>query len=221
MQVAVIDTGLGNLHSARKALEAASPEITAYVADSPAELERATHAVLPGVGNFSTCMERLRSTGLDESLVKFAESGRPLLGICLGMQLLAELGDETSPGSGPCPGLGLIPGRVRKLRAPGLRLPHLGWQEVKSVASVSGAMFSGIAASRDFFFVHGYYLDCPPHLVAAWCDYGDSFPAAVVTGNIWAVQFHPEKSREAGIRLLSNFLEGDSCSKFAWFLPSS
>ena len=135
---------------------------------------------------------------------------KPFLGICLGLHLLAKIGEE----SGVTAGLEWVPGKSRKIEAPGLKLPHIGWDDLEIVNS--HPLFEGIARSREFYFVHKFCIDCPEDYVVATCTYGETFTAALQKDNIYATQFHPEKSREAGLKLLSNFLrisknEGNAC----------
>lgn len=158
--------------------------------------------MLPGVGAFPAALARLRDRGLFDALLE--ETGHrqvPLLGICLGMQLLAESSSE----GGDNPGFGLIPGIVTKLLPKGAeRVPHMGWNEVQLVGD--HPLFQGIETGTDFYFVHSYRLTCPNAYVIARTPYCDGFVSAVATGTVMAVQFHPEKSQRAGFRLLQNFL---------------
>ena len=198
--IAVVDYGMGNVRSVAKALEAigAEPRVTRDAAD----LRAASHIVLPGVGAFAQCMTNLRTTQLVDVLDEEVRlRKKPFLGICLGMQLLARDSEE----GGWHDGLGWLPASVRRLRGDGgLKVPHIGWNDVH--AASGSPLFKGV---RDavFYFVHSYYVDCAdPQLVAATCDYGQRFPAAVVADNVWAVQFHPEKSQRNGLCFLQNFL---------------
>ncbi len=211
----IVDHGLGNLLSVRKALEAVAGGVPVNVSDDPALLEQASRVILPGVGNFHRGMENLASLGFIEPLREAViERKTPLLGICLGMQLLAEEGDEY----GVCKGLCCIPGRVRRLDPSGFELPHLGWDDIE--IKDSSILFPPRAEDHDYYFVHGYILDCPGEYVLAWCDYGERFPAAVQKGNIYGVQFHPEKSRSGGLDILKGFVKGKACSRSEWFLSS-
>jgi glutamine amidotransferase len=214
-KIVVIDYGLGNLLSVAKAFEEVCGRGEVLVTDAPASLKEASHLVLPGVGNFKTGMENLRKLGLSETLKEEVfTKGKPFLGICLGMQLLAEVGEEF----GEHHGLGFVPGRVRQLDSNGLPLPHIGWQDIEITAKNSA--FAATAAKRDFYFVHSFILECPEEYVTAYCTYGERFPAAIQKDNILATQFHPEKSREAGLDILRNFMRGKECSKPEWFLSS-
>lgn len=213
--IAVIDYGTGNLLSVRKAFEAVAGSREVVVTNSPQDLAKASHIVLPGVGSFPVGMANLEKHGLIDVLrSEVLEGGKPFLGICLGMQLLAETGEE----SGEVKGLGFLPGRVRQL-APGdnPRL-HLGWNDIQ--LNGNGSLLDGTDGT-DFYFVHQYVYDAPDEVAVAHCSYGEEFVAAVQQDNIFATQFHPEKSRKAGLDVLRAFLRGKACSKSDWFLSSS
>ncbi len=198
--IVVVDYKLGNLFSVAKALEYVGAPVR--VSADPADLRAATHIVLPGVGAFPQGMHNLERTGLLEILrEEVLGKKKPFLGICLGMQLLADKGYEHEE----CAGLGWIGGEVRKLETGGLKVPHVGWNDV--TAKEGSKLFEGIKQGSDFYFVHSYTLACiDASAVAATADYGGAVTAAVEQGNIHAVQFHPEKSQEAGLKLLENFL---------------
>jgi glutamine amidotransferase len=159
----------------------------------------AVGVVLPGVGHFGACMAALRAARLDEVAVAAAESGRPFLGICIGMQMLFE-GSEEAPGVA---GLGVLPGRVTALPST-VKLPQIGWNTLERVPG--SALVEGLADPAWLYFVHSYAPETDDDVVAAWCEYGRRFPAAVERGNVWATQFHPEKSGDVGLRLLTNFV---------------
>jgi glutamine amidotransferase len=200
--IAIVDYGMGNLHSVRHALDRAGAE--AAISAAPEALRAADRIVLPGVGAFGECAARLRATGLIEALEEeVLKRGKPMLGICVGMQLLAETGSEL----GSHAGLGWMPGTVDRL-APDVRdlkVPHVGWNEVAWTRETP--MSKGLSKSPHFYFVHSYRLfPREAALIAAECDYGGAFPAAVQFRNVFATQFHPEKSQDAGLRLLENFL---------------
>lgn len=204
-KVAIIDYGSGNLRSAAKAFESAARETGHEVAvtSSHSDLSSASHIVLPGVGAFADCMKGLAAVpGMIEAMSREAlESKKPFLGICVGMQLLADWGHE----HGKHKGLGWIKGEVTLISAPGLKVPHMGWNNVSSGRS---PLFKGIAPETDFYFVHSYKFDsADKNDVLATVGYGEVFPAAIGKGNIMGVQFHPEKSQRAGLELIRNFLE--------------
>jgi imidazole glycerol phosphate synthase glutamine amidotransferase subunit len=200
--VAVIDYGAGNLRSVANALAALGAE--ARVCDGPSGLADATHLVLPGVGAFGDCMGGLAARGWVEPIQQWVAAGRPYLGICLGYQMLFD-GSEESPG---VPGLGLVPGMVRRFAArPGLKIPHMGWNAALPRHPGEGC-WAGLGAQPYFYFVHSYYpVPEDGSVVAAETTYGDTtFAAAIERGSLLACQFHPEKSQDAGLRLIGNFL---------------
>lgn len=201
MTVLVIDYGMGNLGSVRRALEECGAD--PVISDSPDDLADASWIVLPGVGAFSDGMKNLRRGGWPKALATAVlDEGIPLLGICLGMQLLAERGTE----GGETDGLGLIPGEVRQLMPEGgLRVPHVGWNDVHAVGDC--AMLRGVPDGSDFYFVHSYhFIPSDRSHIAAVAEYGGEVVAAVESGKVWGAQFHPEKSSRAGFHLLKNFL---------------
>jgi glutamine amidotransferase len=195
--IAVLDYGIGNLRSAEKALQHLGAD-AALVSD-PVEAARADGVVLPGVGNFGRCMSALRASGLDVVARRAALSGKPFLGICVGMQMLYE-GSEESPGVA---GLGLLPGVVRLL-PPGVKRPQMQWNRLR-LSEPACPLLYGLGPDPWVYFVHSY---APPdgERVVATCDYGGPMVAAVSSGNIWATQFHPEKSGTTGLALLTNFV---------------
>lgn len=202
MNVALVDYGMGNLGSVRRSFEECGAQVS--VTHDPKDIEKASHLVLPGVGAFADGMENLRRLGFGDAIRKAVLEGHtPLLGICLGMQLLADSGDE----GGPTVGLQLIPGEV-KLFEPGptpARIPHIGWNEVWF--SQSSRLFEGIPSGSDFYFVHSYrFLTANSDEVLATTPYCGSFVSAVGRGSVWGVQFHPEKSSKRGFDLIRNFL---------------
>ena len=198
--IAIVDYGMGNLRSVAKAIEAIGYD--ARITSRPEDLRSASHLVLPGVGAFGQCAANLHATGLVDALTQEVRGGgKPFLGICVGMQLLVERSDE----GGDARGLGWLNGVVRRFTPTAERkVPHVGWNDVE--AGGNAAMFRGLR-HRVFYFVHSYFVDLADRAaVAATCDYGASFAAAIAVDNIWAVQFHPEKSQQNGLKLLENFL---------------
>jgi glutamine amidotransferase len=199
--VVVVDYGLCNVDSAARALEECGA--TVEVSGDPDALRRADKIVLPGVGAFPVAMQNLADRGLDEALTAEVAQGAPLLGICLGMQLLATSGTE----AGGSPGLGLVPATVERLTptADERRIPHVGWNEVAPVGDPP--LLQGIAPGTDFYFVHSFHVRCDDAAtVAATTPYMGGFTSVVSHGEVHGVQFHPEKSQAAGFALLRNFL---------------
>lgn len=195
---AIIDYGAGNLQSVEKALRHIG--CGCFVTADPAELRQARAAVLPGVGAFGDAMKSLRARGLEEPIRAFIASGKPFLGICLGLQLLFESSEE-SPGVA---GLGLLKGKILRLPAEsGLKIPHIGWNSL--TIRKPGGLFAGVEGEPYVYFVHSYYLQAEEDVVAATAGYGAAIHAAVQKDNLLACQFHPEKSGEVGLRLLRNF----------------
>lgn len=202
-RLCLIDYGAGNLHSAARGLERAGAEghWQLEVTADPAIIQQADRLVLPGVGAFKSCAEGLRARpGLEEAIHHFVrELERPFLGICVGMQLLAERGLE----HGETQGLGFIPGTVEEMTTGELRKPHMGWNDVTATSD-----HPLLPADRDAYFVHSYALTASdPSTVIAACEYGGPFPAAVAKDNVAGAQFHPEKSGPYGQEFLTRFLE--------------
>lgn len=198
--IGVADYGIGNLASAHKALVHLGAD--AVLTDDPRLLERAAGVVVPGVGHFGACLRALRASGLEGPVRAAIGEGRPVLGICVGFQMLFDRSEEDSePGE---PGLGVLRGTVLRLPA-SQRLPQIGWNTVEVVDG--SAMFAGLAPRPWMYFVHGYApAPCDPGIVRGWCSYGVRFACAVEHANVWAVQFHPEKSGANGLALLANFV---------------
>ncbi len=206
--VAVIDYGMGNLRSVSKALEHAGRGIKVRVTYDPESILRADRVVFPGVGALRDCMSELRRLGLDE-VIREVAAKKPMLGICLGMQALFAHSAENRG----TPGLALLGGAVRgfvETVAPGagLKIPHMGWNQVHQTRP--HPLWEGIAQDSRFYFVHSYYVaPTRPEYVAGVSEYGHEFVCAVARENLFAVQFHPEKSQRAGLALLSNFMHWD------------
>lgn len=214
MKIGIIDYGVGNIGSVACALEelGACP----LLLDNASNAHQADKLILPGVGNFSDCSNRLEKLGWTSALRdEVISKGKQILGICLGMQLLATESTEGTEFKDipPIQGLNLIPGKVENLRALGcqLRIPHVGWNSI-NIQIPSHQMFHGIPSDTDFYFVHSYAF-VPDDLlnVAATVNYGLPVASAVQNKNIWGTQFHPEKSSRAGFKLLRNFIELELC----------
>jgi len=204
LKIAVVDYGMGNIRSVSKALEHVAPRAEVLVTSDPRAIGAADRVVVPGQGAMPDCMRQLAASGAREAVVA-AAGAKPFLGICIGLQMLFEHGEE-----GDTPGLGVLPGRVPRfaddVTKAGLKIPHMGWNEV--LQARAHALWDGIADRSRFYFVHSYYPQPAERaLTAATCAYGVSFTCAVARDNIFAVQFHPEKSQNSGLRLLSNFVQ--------------
>jgi len=212
--VAIIDYGMGNLHSIAKALEHVAGKQRVIVSSDREQILSADRVVFPGVGAIRDCMSELKKTALDEVVIK-AVADRPVLGVCLGMQALLDSSEEN--GGTDC--LGLIPGEVRHFSRDmhaaasddRLKVPHMGWNQVQP--QHEHAMWQDIPANSRFYFVHSYYAS-PENAgdVAATTPYGVDFTSVIARENIFAVQFHPEKSQHAGLQLLSNFVSWNGAS---------
>jgi imidazole glycerol-phosphate synthase subunit HisH len=199
VRIAVVDYGMGNLRSVSKALERVAPEAQVLVTADPQTIRSAERVVVPGQGALPDCMRCIAETGARQALVEALRS-KPYLGICLGLQMLFERGEE-----GDSSGLGIFAGTVPRFSSNGLKVPHMGWNEV--LQARSHALWQGIADRSRFYFVHSYYpAPREQALVAASAVHGAPFTCAVARDNIFAVQFHPEKSQSAGLQLLSNFV---------------
>jgi glutamine amidotransferase len=196
--ITIIDYGAGNLRSVVNAISRLGYE--AKVTASPAEVLKAEAVILPGVGAAADTMANLRQQGLDEPIRQFVAGGKPFLGVCIGMQVL--LSDTEEGGNHQC--LGIIPGRVRKF-APGLKVPHMGWNQLKQKRA--HPVFKDIADGANFYFVHSYYVEPEDKgLVAGETEYGISFCSVIARDNLIATQFHPEKSGEVGLKIYDNFI---------------
>jgi glutamine amidotransferase len=206
--VAVVDYGMGNLRSVAKAIEHVAPRLSVEVTDDARQLARAARVVFPGQGAMPDCMREMEARGLREAVLD-AAAAKPFLGICIGLQMLFEASEE-----GNTRGLGLLPGRVQRFpgermadqRGARLKVPHMGWNEVRQ--TVEHPLWRGIPQGSRFYFVHSYFpVPGRRELTAGECIYGVPFTCAAAHANVFAVQFHPEKSADAGLRLLANFVE--------------
>jgi glutamine amidotransferase len=202
--VAVVDYGMGNLRSVSKAIEHVAQGDRVIVTADPIEVARADRVVVPGQGAMPDCMAQLAACGLRQAVINAAAT-KPFLGICIGLQMLFEHSEE-----GDVAGLGILAGRVRRFPAAetvakGLKVPHMGWNQVGQAEA--HPLWQGIADRSRFYFVHSYYVEpATPETIAGSTDYGIPFTSAVARDNIFAVQFHPEKSAQAGLQLLGNFM---------------
>ena len=196
-QVGIIDYGVGNLRSVEKAFAATGCD--AVVSSDEKILRQAERLVLPGVGAFGACMKALTERGFDELVRERVAKGTPLLGVCVGMQMLFEESEEF----GATPGLRLLSGRVRRFSGD-LVVPQVGWNQIRQ--RLAHTLFAGIADQTFFYFVHSYYCEPDdPAIVIGETEYGATYASVVARGNVCGVQFHPEKSQAAGLKLLSNF----------------
>lgn len=201
-RVVVVDYGMGNLRSVERALQHVATNAQVSISADPDTVRKADRVVFPGQGAMPDCMRYLRETGLEEA-VREAAADKPFFGVCVGMQMLLDRSEE-----GDTPGLGILSGQVRRFRPPagsGIKVPHMGWNEVEHDGR--HPLWAGIAPGERFYFVHSYY--CEPAqaaLTVATCEYSLCFTAALASANIFATQFHPEKSQTAGLALYRNFL---------------
>jgi glutamine amidotransferase len=203
--IAIADFGMGNLRSVEQALARVAPGVETRITSEPKVIDAAERVVLPGQGAMPDCMRNLAAAGLEPALRR-ALATRPVLAVCIGEQMLFERSQE-----GDAPGLGVLPGRVLRFGASvdekGLRrkIPHMGWNQVRQTRP--HPLWDGVADDSYFYFVHSYYVEAGrPDLVAGQTDYGGFFTCAVAQDNIFAVQFHPEKSAAAGLRIYANFV---------------
>ena len=197
--IVLVDYGIGNLRSVQKALEAAGAQVT--LSANPDEVRIANKIVLPGVGAFGDGMRGLCQSGLADAVCDASRRGTPLLGICLGMQALFESSEEL----GQHDGLGLLPGRVLRLDAPGLKVPHTGWNQVTPTRP--SPLLHGLPPNAYAYFNHAYYCAAQPADTLATTEYSRPYPSVVARDNIYGIQFHPEKSQQVGLGILRNFVE--------------
>jgi glutamine amidotransferase len=199
VETVIIDYGMGNLRSVEKALESVGG--SPLISGDPETVRNAGRLILPGVGAFGDAMENLNRQGLNEAVRLAVQDGTPLLGLCLGLQLLFTRSEEF----GIHEGLNLIPGSVLKIDEPGLRVPHIGWNQIEG--DIPNALLEGIPDGSYFYFVHSFYVK-PDHQedVLRWTSYGHPFCSIACREKVWGAQFHPEKSQDAGKQLLRNFL---------------
>lgn len=198
MVISIVDYGMGNLHSVQKAVQ--SLGLQTELISTADQVEAAERLILPGVGAFGDAMSGLAERGLVTPLRDFARSGRPLFGICLGMQILFERSEE-DPGA---EGLGILEGSVLRFNLPGMKVPHMGWNSL--TLRNGSSWFEGLGDEPYVYFVHSYYVaPTKPEAVAAEAAYGRPFTAAVALGNVGGTQFHPEKSQKVGLQILDNF----------------
>jgi glutamine amidotransferase len=214
IDVAVVDYGMGNLRSVAKAIEHVAPRLRVEVTSDPRQVALAARVVFPGQGAMPDCMREMQARGLREAVVE-AAGAKPFLGICIGLQMLFEASEE-----GDTAGLALLPGRVRRFpaesmvdgRGARLKVPHMGWNEVRQ--TVDHPLWRGIPQASRFYFVHSYFpVPGRRELTAGETSYGVTFTCAAARSNVFAVQFHPEKSAAAGLRLLANFVEWEPAAR--------
>ena len=196
----IIDSGICNMGSISRAVERAGAKV--HAATRPEDVAAADRLILPGVGSFPAGMRALNELGFTDAIREFASSGKPLLGICLGMQLLFETGEEFAA----TPGLGLIPGRVREIRSGGNPVPHMGWNRI--VPKADDPLAANLPEEAFFYFVHSFVCEPADKAdVSGETEYGETFCSMVRRGNVYGIQAHPEKSQRCGARLLQNFLK--------------
>ena len=200
--IAILDYGVGNLFSVEKAFAVLG--VDARITKRASDIRAAEKIVLPGVGAFGDCMKNLEESRLLPALLASVKSGTPLLGICVGLQILFESSEE-SPG---VKGLGLLKGKVRKIKAPGLKIPHMGWNSIEITAKTRENLFRGLGETPYVYFVHSYHAkSTSASVLTSTALYGERITASVAKDNIMAVQFHPEKSGDVGLAILKNFVE--------------
>lgn len=197
--IAIIDYGAGNLHSVKNALDFLGAE--SKITGSASKILSADKVILPGVGAFGSAMNALTASGLNEVIFEVADKGTPLLGICLGLQLMFEKSEEASD----VKGLGLFKGTIVKIPDRGLKIPHMGWNDIEVIKD--SRILHNIGENPFVYFVHSYYLNASDEsVVSAYTNYGERLGIAVEKDNVFATQFHPEKSGETGMKILKNFI---------------
>lgn len=207
--VAIIDYGMGNLHSVASAISHVNPEISIYIGHDPKEILAADRVIFPGVGAIGDCMKEIHALGLETVVRQVISSGTPILCICVGMQALMQYSEESNHTTG----FGIFPAAVKRFTGPEfktgkghLKVPHMGWNNVKQ--SQNHAIWQNIADNSRFYFVHSYHVDLTdPQDMIGQCHYGAEFAAVFAKDNIIAAQFHPEKSGDVGLQFLQNFLQ--------------
>ena len=197
--ITIIDYGMGNLRSVQKAFEKIG--VPAMISSNPNDVMRADKIVLPGVGAFSACMENLTKFGLVEPIREVIRNKKPFLGICMGLQVLFEEGEEF----GAHAGMGILPGKVIRFRLPKkYKIPHMGWNRIRK--KTKSALFNDIDENSNFYFVHSYHVvPKDPKIISTVTDYGKDFVSSIVQDNLFACQFHPEKSQTLGLKVLKTF----------------
>ncbi len=199
-QVGIVNYGAGNLRSVANAFRAIGANTTLIT--QPSQLEGVTHLILPGQGEFGDCATKLKESGLFSAILEWIAEDKPFLGICVGYQLLFEGSDE-SPDT---PGLGILKGRVKRFSNHGLKVPHMGWNAIHP-SKANSPIWNNLEASPYFYYVHSFFPEAlESDNVACTTTYGDTFHSAISRGNLFATQFHPEKSQDAGLQLLRNFI---------------
>lgn len=195
--IAVIDYGMGNLRSVQKAFEKVGCD--AVITNDLNTIDNASKLVLPGVGAFKDCMANLEGLGLADPIIRAIEKGKPFLGICLGLQLLFEESEEF----GTVKGLGIIKGKVVRFQKNELKVPHMGWNRISKVRETS--LLDGVEEGSHFYFVHSYFVEPAEDVAATTTEYGTGFTSSILKDNVFACQFHPEKSQEEGLKILKAF----------------
>ncbi|HJA40327.1 MAG TPA: imidazole glycerol phosphate synthase subunit HisH [Firmicutes bacterium] len=200
--IAIIDYGAGNLGSVEKAFRMLGAEV--LITANPNDVLQADGVVLPGVGHFKDCMDKITCSNMDQAIAEVIQNQRPFLGICVGLQMLFESSEE---GKEPVAGLGILKGKIKKFCLPkSYKVPHMGWNQVQ--IKKNSPIFAEIADASYFYFVHTYYLEAEdPEMVIGTTDYGIIFDAVIQQNALFACQFHPEKSGKTGLKFLRNFVE--------------